>query len=324
MENNKNKIYDFFISHASEDKEKFVRPLAEKLILLGYKVWYDEHSLKLGDSLLSGISDGIKNSKYGVIVLSKNFFIKTWTRKELEALINKEVLFEKNIILPVWLDISAQEIYDFSPLLSDKIAIKTSYTDIDSVISKIKEKTKINIIDKTTFLNKIHEIKNLNTDRRKKYILDIEIRIKNLFHFQQEYYNWFTSDDAFGDKDWDDIIAEEKRLKFQEEYNIPQGIWDNTELSVGPKMQILIKLGKKWGNRKMNCSEAAEFHFLMDEYYDIDPHYIMYGIPHQTIFESDLIDYSIAGLYTIGISSEVNEKDVKKAFSEAFDKYYIR
>lgn len=40
-----------FISHASEDKEDFVRPLAETLQQLGVNVWYDEFTLKVGDSL---------------------------------------------------------------------------------------------------------------------------------------------------------------------------------------------------------------------------------------------------------------------------------
>ena len=52
--------YDFFISHASEDKSEFVRPLAEELTKRDYNIWYDEFSLQLGDSPVDGISKGIK------------------------------------------------------------------------------------------------------------------------------------------------------------------------------------------------------------------------------------------------------------------------
>ena len=45
------KYWDAFISHAWEDKETFVRPLVEALGRLGVSLWYDEISLKLGDSL---------------------------------------------------------------------------------------------------------------------------------------------------------------------------------------------------------------------------------------------------------------------------------
>jgi len=68
--------YDFFISHASEDKDLFVRALVEKLTNRGFSVWYDELSLGIGDSLIESISNGIKKSSYGIIVLSKNFFFK--------------------------------------------------------------------------------------------------------------------------------------------------------------------------------------------------------------------------------------------------------
>ena len=43
--------YDVFISHASEDKDSVVRPLAQALVAKGLKVWYDEFELKIGDSL---------------------------------------------------------------------------------------------------------------------------------------------------------------------------------------------------------------------------------------------------------------------------------
>lgn len=45
------KGFDVFISHASEDKEVFVRPLAEMLHSLGMSVWYDEFALKAGEPL---------------------------------------------------------------------------------------------------------------------------------------------------------------------------------------------------------------------------------------------------------------------------------
>ncbi len=60
-----NAEYDLFISHASEDKEEFVRPLAETLENMGVKVWYDEFTLKVGDSLRRSIDNGLVKSKYG-------------------------------------------------------------------------------------------------------------------------------------------------------------------------------------------------------------------------------------------------------------------
>jgi hypothetical protein len=129
--------HDVFISHASEDKDSFVRPLAEELRDRKYDVWYDEFSLKLGDSLRSSIDKGLGNSKYGIVVLSHNFFKKVWTEKELNGLNAKEIGGVKTI-LPIWHNVSYEDILSYSPTLADKVAVKTS-EDLNYVVSKILE-----------------------------------------------------------------------------------------------------------------------------------------------------------------------------------------
>lgn len=79
-ESTKNTEYDVFICHASEDKEGFVEPLAKALVSAGYRVWYDEFTVKVGDSLRRSIDEGLANSRYGVVVFSQAFFAKNWTR----------------------------------------------------------------------------------------------------------------------------------------------------------------------------------------------------------------------------------------------------
>lgn len=140
------KEYDFFISHASEDKKAFVRPLAQELINIGFKVWYDEFTLKFGDSLFEEISNGISKSDFGLVIISPNFLKKEWTKKELNGLFSKEIFSKENIILPIWLNISQDEIYNLSPILSDKVAVKVENNKIDNVIEKILSLTKSEII----------------------------------------------------------------------------------------------------------------------------------------------------------------------------------
>ena len=72
------KEYDVFISHAGEDKADVVRPLAEALRERGLAVWYDEFELRIGDSLRRKIDQGIRSSRFGVVVLSPSFFGKGW------------------------------------------------------------------------------------------------------------------------------------------------------------------------------------------------------------------------------------------------------
>jgi hypothetical protein len=83
--------YDAFISHASEDKTSLVRPLAKALGAMGFRIWYDEFELRVGDSLRQSIDRGLVNSRYGVVVLSPSFFAKNWPQYELNGLTAPEL-----------------------------------------------------------------------------------------------------------------------------------------------------------------------------------------------------------------------------------------
>lgn len=117
--------WDVFISHAWEDKESFVRPLAEALRARGLRVWYDEFTITVGDSLRRSIDRGLANSRYGIVVLSPNFFAKDWPQKELDGLSTREANSEK-VILPIWHQITAPEVRKYSPILADRVAVSTS------------------------------------------------------------------------------------------------------------------------------------------------------------------------------------------------------
>lgn len=126
---------DVFISHASEDKDVFVRPLAQALVNLGLKVWYDEFSLQIGDNLRESIDKGLSNSNYGLIILSKNFFSKNWTKMELEGLI---ALYMKNKtrILPVWHGVNSEDVIRFSPMIATIFALSSSL-GVENIAAKI-------------------------------------------------------------------------------------------------------------------------------------------------------------------------------------------
>jgi TIR domain len=78
--------WDYFISHASEDKSLIVAPFAHYLKTAGFKVWYDDFSLSVGDSLLESINNGLRKSKFAVVFLSPAFFAKRWPQQELAGL----------------------------------------------------------------------------------------------------------------------------------------------------------------------------------------------------------------------------------------------
>lgn len=130
--------YDVFVSHASEDKEEFVKPLVEALQGAGYKVWYDEFTLKVGDSLRRSIDNGLKNSRYGIVVFSNAFFAKNWTQYELDGLVTREMEGHK-VILPIWHMVSKNQVQNYSPTLADKKAINSSLSTIEEIVVQLAE-----------------------------------------------------------------------------------------------------------------------------------------------------------------------------------------
>lgn len=139
--------WDLFICHASEDKDDFVRPLAERLVSVGLKVWYDDFTLKVGDSLRRSIDEGLSKSRYGVVILSPSFFKKEWPQKELDGLVAKEIDVV-NVILPVWHNVDISEVKKYSLILSDKVAAKSS-DGLENVVSKLMGVVKANIHDES-------------------------------------------------------------------------------------------------------------------------------------------------------------------------------
>jgi len=130
--------YDAFISHATEDKEKVVKPLANALTRIKYRVWYDEFELRVGDSLRKSIDKGLLNSRFGVVVLSPAFFSKKWPQYELNGLTAREMDGHK-VILPVWHMLDRDNVLAYSPTLADKVALSTRKMTIKKIAETLAE-----------------------------------------------------------------------------------------------------------------------------------------------------------------------------------------
>lgn len=132
--------YDVFISYASEDKESFADNFAQALKNNGVKVWYDRNEIDWGDSLRKEIDEGLRKSRYGVIILSNNYISedKYWTKEELEGLFQLESVSEKRI-LPIWHNITKQQLIDFSPILAGRKALTTATMTADEIASELAD-----------------------------------------------------------------------------------------------------------------------------------------------------------------------------------------
>src|ERR1700688_1605613 len=131
-----NLLHDVFICHASEDKDDFVRPLAQALRERHIEVWYDEFSLRVGDSLRQAIDRGLANSQFGIDVLSPAFFRKRWPQRELNGLVTREMHENRELVLPIWHGVDHAEIIKHSPPLADVRAIRSA-SGMDSVVAEL-------------------------------------------------------------------------------------------------------------------------------------------------------------------------------------------
>jgi DNA-binding MarR family transcriptional regulator len=132
-----NKEWDLFVCHASEDKGEIVRPLVDELKRAGYRVWYDELEMKLGDNLRRSIDKGLASSRYGLVILSPSFFAKEWPQTELDGLAARERDGEK-VILPVWHKVDQSYVRRYSPTLANRYAAKTS-NGIASIVEEVQK-----------------------------------------------------------------------------------------------------------------------------------------------------------------------------------------
>ncbi|MBP3618911.1 MAG: toll/interleukin-1 receptor domain-containing protein [Lachnospiraceae bacterium] len=90
-----------FLSHTSVDKP-FVEKLAKDLKNLGINVWYDKYQIKVGESILWKIDEGIKESEYLGIVISQEALKSEWVKTEITAAWQKQIERKGKFILPIY------------------------------------------------------------------------------------------------------------------------------------------------------------------------------------------------------------------------------
>lgn len=117
--------YDAFLSFAVEDKESVATPLFEALESRGLHIWYSGREFKLGVSIQDQVRVGLDKSHFGILLISPHYFKTNWTQKELGALWAKE-RDDHQIIIPVFHNISPEEVGNHDPHLAERWSVLTS------------------------------------------------------------------------------------------------------------------------------------------------------------------------------------------------------
>jgi TIR domain len=102
-----------FLAHSSKDKP-FVRDLADQLKGAKISVWLDEWEIRVGDSIVEKINQGLKASDFLVVVVSKASVSSSWVARELNSSLMRQLGDRSITILPV-----LKELCEVPALLSD-------------------------------------------------------------------------------------------------------------------------------------------------------------------------------------------------------------
>lgn len=274
--------WDIFISHASEDKETFVRPLATFLTKNKIKIWYDEFTIRLGESLREKIDEGIIKSNYGLIVISPNFIRKEWTKKELNGFFSKEIIEKTNSILPIWLNVDSKDVFNYSPILFDKFAFKNDSNNIENIGEKIIDFIKDNTFSISIAKENIEHFYNLSKFDIDNKFNEISFRLTKLLNYFNEI-NAIKIPKKFNNDEYSEI--EYKKFyapiieKIENKYDFPNGLWIHEEFDLEESKRVKMHL-RKWLDGKMNFEECNEYYFDLDFLANIDISYIFFDIPN--------------------------------------------
>lgn len=126
--------HDAFLSYSSEDTE-LASELFKALAARGFRIWYAPVGLKIGDKLLDSIEKGMRESKYGILLLSRSYLAKGWTNYEMDILIRESVEHGRKL-LPIWHGVSKQEVSIRHSGLAGIVAIDSA-EGIGSIVPKL-------------------------------------------------------------------------------------------------------------------------------------------------------------------------------------------
>ncbi|GKS67551.1 hypothetical protein YTPLAS73_10980 [Nitrosarchaeum sp.] len=120
-----------------------MEPLATALKKKRINPWYDKFVLKAGDSLIGKIDEGLKSSKFGIVVLSKNFISNAkWPKDEFISLRTRELYSGKKLIIPIWRkDIEKLDVMEYNLELADRFALQEK-NGIKSIVRDLEVKLK--------------------------------------------------------------------------------------------------------------------------------------------------------------------------------------
>ncbi|MBB5208003.1 hypothetical protein HNQ52_001532 [Chiayiivirga flava] len=292
-----------------------MRPLAQSLNEIGLTVWYDEYSLRPGDSLRRSIDKGLAQCSVGVVVLSPSFFIKEWPQRELDALYSSEIA-ERARIIPIWHDIDFKGVAAVSPLLADRLAINSSI-GVKKIASKISalfpDRNKLSANELADLLD---QAINFATYSAESHSVGVYHRFLSINAFKEDF-GVVLDEKSKGldlDEDFPDALSDELeqvKAKLKAKHQIPHGVYLTTDPPVREsELSWWRDFFSGWSSGTLTKQQSRTLAFELD-LAEMDEFYVLLNVPNYRIAKEhrQLLEKAIVG---IGAGYKTGYKGVER------------
>ena len=126
--------YDVFLSY-SRAKAATAKELADALTNHGLRVWHDAGQLRIGDSALRGIEDGLEESRCFLLLISPQYFQEQWSSFEMGVALSRAA--EGDRIIPVIVGDTHSSDFPFPVGHLNPLYLKNQ--SVDEVAAKVAE-----------------------------------------------------------------------------------------------------------------------------------------------------------------------------------------
>ena len=132
------KEFDVVIVHEFHDKLRVVSELAKALRMQHQlKVGVDPFTLRKTDDARAKIDTALTAGRFGIVMLTPNFFAMGWPDEDLKTLVTWGPFAEWQVLLPVWYSIKPKEAAKRSRQLAEKTSLSTAQDSIKEIAAKI-------------------------------------------------------------------------------------------------------------------------------------------------------------------------------------------
>ena len=132
--------HDIFFSYAHEDSD-YADELVNMMKEDDIDIIFDKNDLIWGQSIIDFIDSHLRTVRFAILLITPAYLEKYWTNYELKSLLQRHSRTNGNqsLILPIWHNVTADEVAKRSLALTDFNALLTAINTKEDIVNKVKK-----------------------------------------------------------------------------------------------------------------------------------------------------------------------------------------